>query len=90
MELDLSKIRDEIDGIDTQITELLTRRMNLSIEVAAYKKANNLPIYHPEREIKVIEKVTSKTKPEYTKAMTIIYQSIMDQGKIIQETEIKK
>ena len=44
--MDLEEIRKEIDQLDRQIAQLLTRRMECSNEVAAFKKANGLPIYH--------------------------------------------
>ena len=49
-ELDLSQLRQCIDQLDHEIARLMTERMEISGKVAAYKKANNLPIYHPERE----------------------------------------
>ena len=52
--MDLEEIRKEIDQLDRQIAQLLTRRMECSNEVAAFKKANGLPIYHPQRERQVI------------------------------------
>lgn len=55
-ELDLSQLRQRIDQLDHEIARLLTERMEISGEVAAYKKANNLPIYHPSGK-QVIEKV---------------------------------
>ena len=64
-ELDLSQLRQRIDQLDHEIARLLTERMEISGKVAAYKKANNLPIYHPEREKQVIEKVCALTKAEY-------------------------
>ena len=48
-ELDLSQLRQRIDQLDHEIARLLTERMEISGKVAACKKANNLPIYHPER-----------------------------------------
>ncbi|MBQ2720656.1 MAG: chorismate mutase, partial [Clostridia bacterium] len=42
--MDLSEIRKKIDEIDSKLLPLFLERMNLSAEVAAYKKANNLPV----------------------------------------------
>ena len=70
-ELDLSQLRQCIDQLDHEIARLMTERMEISGKVAAYKKANNLPIYHPEREKQVIEKVCALTKAEYREALAI-------------------
>ena len=45
--MDLTEIRQEIDGIDQELVRLFCARMNLSAQVADYKKANNLPIFGP-------------------------------------------
>lgn len=83
--MDLTQLRERIDQIDRQVAALLTERMGISEEVAAYKKANNLPVYHPEREKQVIEKVCGLTKEEYQASMAVIYQCIMDESKKLQE-----
>ena len=44
--MDLKDIRAEIDEIDSQLVELLLRRMNCSEEVAIYKAENNMPIFN--------------------------------------------
>ena len=38
--MDLTKIRQEIDSIDRQLVNLFCQRMNLSAQVAEYKKEN--------------------------------------------------
>lgn len=78
---DLTALRERIDVLDHEIARLLTERMEVTDAVAAFKAANNLPVYHPERERQVIEKVCALTKEEYRPAMEAIYQCIMDQSK---------
>lgn len=79
--MDLEQIRTKIDRLDSQIAALLTERMELTNAVAAYKKENHLPVYHPQREQQVIEKVCSLTKEEYQSALTEIYRCIMEESK---------
>lgn len=45
----LSGLREEIDGIDSQLIDLLARRMNVSKAIGEVKQAGNLPIIQPER-----------------------------------------
>ena len=84
--MDLEQIRKRIDQLDYEIAHLLTERMEITNEVAAYKKANNLPIYHPERERQVIEKVCALTEEKYRPALAQIYQCIMDESKKNQQS----
>ena len=55
--MDLSEIRQQIDAIDENLVRLFCQRMNLSAQVADYKKANNLPIFVPARERAILQKV---------------------------------
>lgn len=48
--MDLTNFRAEIDSVDAQLVKLFCRRMELSSDIAAYKRANNLQIYDPARE----------------------------------------
>ena len=47
MELDLKEIRKNLDTIDDQLITLFRNRMELSSQVAAYKKENGMPIWIP-------------------------------------------
>ena len=59
MRMDLTMLRQEIDGIDEQLTRLLVQRMHICGEVAQYKKANALPVFHPEREQEVLARISA-------------------------------
>lgn len=83
--LNLEEIRGQIDQLDQEITKLICRRMEITKQVAAFKKKNGLPVYHPEREKKVIEKVSGLSGEEYGEAIAQIYQCIMDESKKVQE-----
>ena len=48
--MDLKEIRDEIDVIDAQISQLYQKRLQLTKQVAAYKMEHKKPIYDPVRE----------------------------------------
>lgn len=52
----LAEIRQEISKTDDAMAKLFEKRMELAAEVAAYKKANNLPIYDAEREGQVLQR----------------------------------
>ena len=83
--MNLDEIRHVIDALDKEITALLVKRMEVTRDVAAYKKANDLPVYHPEREKKVISKVSALAGEEYAPYIAAIYQNMMDESKKYQE-----
>jgi chorismate mutase/prephenate dehydrogenase len=53
---DLSELRQQIDGIDSQLVKLLAQRAEITAKVGHYKSQVGLPIYVPEREAQLIAK----------------------------------
>lgn len=58
--MDLQKFRTEIDSIDDAILELLEKRMEIVKHIGKAKLQNNAPIYRPEREKEILDRLTSK------------------------------
>lgn len=54
---DLDALRLEINDINDQMLELFLRRMEICGDIATYKKAEGLPIYHRDREREILAKV---------------------------------
>lgn len=61
---ELSKIREEIDEIDSQIVALYEKRMRLTAEVAEYKISVGKPVLDKEREREKLSKVKSLAESE--------------------------
>lgn len=55
--MDLHQLRQQIDQIDQELVTKLNQRVELARAVAREKDKNGLPIYHPEREAKVFDKI---------------------------------
>lgn len=51
---ELDTLRSEIDEIDTQLTALFLRRMDVTARVGAYKQENGLPVLDEAREQEVL------------------------------------
>ena len=58
--MDLKECRREIDVIDEQILDLFARRMDVSAQVAAYKKEHGLPVLDAAREREKLNEVLSR------------------------------
>ncbi len=58
----LEKLRKNIDAVDEQLVQLLAQRLNISREIAKYKRQNNSPIMDEKRELEIIEDRTAKFK----------------------------
>jgi chorismate mutase/prephenate dehydratase len=55
--LDLKKLREEIDKIDDNVLKLLNKRMEIVKKVGELKNSSNTPVYRPEREKEIIERL---------------------------------
>ncbi len=85
--MNLENIRVQIDQIDEKIVPLLKERMNLSLEVAEQKRKEGLPIYHPERELAILDKV-SNSGGEFGSYISAVYREIMGVSKEAQQVEL--
>ena len=59
----LEELREEIDEIDTELHELLTRRIKIGQEVAKAKKVNSGFNLRPGREAQILRKLISRNTP---------------------------
>lgn len=85
----LEKARAVINEIDDQMRELFEKRMAAVEEVAAYKIANNMKIFDPERELSVIENNSMKMQNKKLLPFYRDYvQSTMNISKSYQESII--
>lgn len=88
---DLSDYRLKIDEIDKEITKNFEKRMEISEDIANYKKDNNLPILNSSREDQVIEKVKSYLQnKELEDGLEKLYRCIMETSRDFQEKKISK
>jgi len=76
--MDLKELRNEIDSIDTQLVQLFCQRMNLSAQVADYKKANGMPIFVPAREREILKKVAENSGTELENYTRTLYSTLFE------------
>lgn len=77
-ELDLGKIRDEIDEIDRELVRLFELRMDTVIKVAKFKEKNNQPVLDKSRESLVIDRAKSFLEDHhYDKPIEELFDNIM-------------
>ena len=54
VERDLAELRGEIDDIDSELLQLLARRMEVSAQIGEYKKQNNVAVVQMDRWKKIL------------------------------------
>ena len=85
--MDISEMRNKIDQIDDQLVKLFVQRMQISEQVAQYKRENNLPILVPARERAILKDVAEKAGPDMANYTRVLYSMIFElsrsyQGKL--------
>lgn len=55
LERDLAGLRSEIDDIDSELLQLLARRMEVSAQIGEYKKLNNVAVVQMDRWKKILD-----------------------------------
>jgi len=86
--VDLSRLRDQIDGLDEQIQSLLNQRAELAKSVAKAKYAveDNPDFYRPEREADVLNKVRARNQgPLSNDTLTHFFKEIMSASLALQK-----
>lgn len=81
--LQMEPLRDEIDSIDKQIIELLSKRFKISEKIAAIKREKNLPLFDPTREKLILEKIKSND-PIIQEELREVYRAIFAESKKVQ------
>lgn len=76
--MDIKDIRDRIDNVDEQLVKLFVERMQLSAQIADYKKENNLPIYVPSREREKLQNVAKLAGPGMDNYTRVLYSMIFE------------
>ena len=79
--MDLDHWRDRIDAINEQLVELLSERSRCALEVGKIKQDQGLPLYAPERETAVMNKLKELNQgPLSDEAIQRIFRQIIDES----------
>jgi len=75
---DLAGLRERIDAIDGELLRLLNERTMIAREIGVIKNRESLPIYSPDREIKLLRSLVGRSEgPLRPEAIRAIYREIM-------------
>ncbi|HLL88596.1 MAG TPA: prephenate dehydratase [Tepidisphaeraceae bacterium] len=74
----LEELRRQIDALDARIVDLLNERAKVVVEVGRVKQQTNAPIYAPDREKAVLEKIRGLNRgPLSNRSLEAIYRELM-------------
>ena len=86
--MELKELREQIDGIDRELVELFKKRMNVSAEVAEYKRQNNMKVLDASRERALLEKISELSGEEFEEYSRVLYSTILDVSRSYQHSKL--
>ncbi len=87
--MDIGDWRVKIDELDQQLVKLLNERCRCAVEIGKLKREKQLPVYEPERELAVFERVAQANHGPLTdQAVRHIFERIIDEMRAVQRVEI--
>ncbi len=82
----LAKLRSQIDKIDVELLKLMNERAKIAEKVGQIKEADNMPIFSPEREDEVLQRLGSANKgPLPRVAVEAVFRELMSASRTLQK-----
>lgn len=83
--LKLKELREKINFLDSEILKLLEERAEVVTQVGELKKGTNIPLYIPERESEILEKISSKVKVIPKDSIKFVYREIISGCRVLEK-----
>lgn len=88
--INLDNIRKDIDSIDSKLAQLFKERMEKSLEVARYKKENNLAVLNDRREKEILHKVSEEVGEPFDCYARLVFNTIFDVSRSCQNNYLAR
>ncbi len=89
--MDISDWRKRIDEIDGQLAELLCERSRCVIEIGRIKRQQQLPVYDPEREKEIFERIVKNNRgPLKNDALRRLFERILDESRRVERVVLEE
>jgi chorismate mutase len=83
---ELDELRRAIDSIDARLLELIEERIRLVLEVGAHKKRRGIAVYDPDRERRLLERLTALAKPPLEPdTVRRIFERLIDESRTLEQ-----
>ncbi len=87
--MDIEDWRKQIDDMDEQIVELISKRANAAKQIGLLKRETTLPVYEPQRERDVFEHVKRINPGPLSNAeMMDVYERLIDVMRTLQRRDM--
>ncbi|WP_305046164.1 chorismate mutase [Geoalkalibacter sp.] len=88
--MDISDIRKQIDHLDDELLKIFNQRAQLALEIGHHKKKLGLPVYDPEREKKIFERMKAANPgPLDDGAIVRLFERVIDESRSLERIRTK-
>jgi chorismate mutase len=90
-EPELETLRRQIDDLDTQILGLVAQRVGVVLQIAEHKRARGLPVYDPDREARLIQRLCELRPPNLdAETVTRIFERLIDESRRLEQRQLTR
>ncbi|MFQ5669482.1 MAG: chorismate mutase [Acidobacteriota bacterium] len=84
---DIRSLRALIDAVDDRLVELLNRRADYALRIGGMKRRAGLPIYAPQREAEVLDRVSTRAGGRLSPAaLRRLFERIIDESRRLERS----
>lgn len=89
--MDIEDWRQKIDAVDSKILQLLNQRAQYSIEIGKIKNHQDLPVYSPEREDEIMQRMVEQNSgPLDNEGVRRVFERIIDESRKVEKDFTKE
>jgi chorismate mutase len=86
---ELEQLRVSIDEVDRKILDLIAERVRLVLAVGDVKRERNMPVYDPERERRILDRLASQAPPPLDgTTVRRIFERLIDEARRLEQTHV--
>lgn len=86
--MDLMELREQINEIDREMLDLFLRRMQVSSNVAEYKRKNGLPVLDAARERELLANIAGQAGEDLDEYAIVLYSTILSLSRSFQHKKL--
>lgn len=88
LETQIAPLRDQIDGIDAKLLQLLNERASIAMHIGEIKHQHQSTVFKPERELQVIQSLQEKNQgPLLNASIPNIWREIMSAARMLEQKQ---
>jgi chorismate mutase len=89
--MDINEIRNEIDRLDDELLRIFNERAILALKIGEIKKQSGLPVYDPEREKKIFQRMKNANPgPLDDQAIVRLFERVIDESRRLERLMTSK